>query len=58
MKSLHELLCLSWREGKVPRDKRDAKIITLFKNNGDRCDCNNYRGMALLNIVSEVIARV
>ena len=34
------------REGEVPPDMRDAKIVTLFKNKGDRSDCNNYRGIS------------
>jgi len=55
---LHELLCLCWREGQVPKDMRDAKIITLYKNKGDRSDCNNYRGISLLSIVGKVFARV
>ncbi|XP_018026545.1 uncharacterized protein LOC108681971 [Hyalella azteca] len=55
---LHELLCLCWREGQVPQDMRDAKIITLYKNKGDRSDCNNYRGISLLSIVGKVFARV
>ena len=37
---------------------RDANIITLYKNKGDRSDCNNYRGIPLLSIVGKVIARV
>ena len=40
---LHELLFLCWREGDVPQDMHDAKIVTLFKNKGDCSDCNNYR---------------
>ena len=28
---LLELLCLCWREGKVPQDMRDANITTLYK---------------------------
>lgn len=55
---LYELLCLCWEEGAVPQDMRDAKIITLFKNKGDRSDCNNYRGISLLSIVGKVFARV
>ena len=31
---LHEVLCQCWREGAVPQDMRDAKIITLYKNKG------------------------
>ena len=55
---LHELLSLCWREGEVPQDMRDAKIVTLFKNKGDRSDCNNYRGISLLSVVHKVFAQV
>ena len=55
---LHEILFLCWREGEVPQDMRDAKIVTLFKNKGDRSDCNNYRGISLLSVVGKVFARV
>ena len=37
---------------------RDAKIVTLYKNKGERSDCNNYRGISLLNIVGKLYARV
>jgi len=37
---------------------RDAKIVTLYKKNGERSDCNNYRGVSLLSIVGKVFARV
>ena len=37
---------------------RDAKIVTLYENNGERSDCNNYRGISLLNIVGKLYARV
>ena len=55
---LHDLLCLCWSDGAVPQDLRDSKIVTLYKNKGDRSDCNNYRGISLLNIVGKVFARV
>ena len=58
LEPLHELLCLCWKEGKLPQDMRDAKIITLYKNKGDRSDCNNYREISLLSIVGKVFARV
>ena len=37
-----------------PQDMRDANIVTLYKNKGDRGDCNNYRGISLLNIVGKL----
>ena len=55
---LHEVLCQCWQEGVVLQDMRDAKIITLYKNKGERTDCNNYRGILLLGIVGKVFARV
>ena len=55
---LHEVLCQRWQEGSVPLDKRDSKIITLYKNKGESNDCNNYRGISLLSIVGKVFARV
>ncbi|KAI8491362.1 hypothetical protein Bbelb_309950 [Branchiostoma belcheri] len=33
-------------------------IITLYKNKGDRSDCNSYRGISLLSIVGKVFAKV
>ena len=55
---LHKVLCQCWQEGVVHQDMRDSKIITLYKNKGERNDCYNYRGISLLNIVGKVFARV
>ena len=55
---LHQILCLCWSEGEVPQDMRVANVITLYKNKGDRGDCNNYRGISLLSVVGKVFARV
>ncbi|XP_048729748.2 uncharacterized protein LOC125647101 [Ostrea edulis] len=55
--ALHEVLCQCWREGTVPQDMSHAKIVTLYKNKGERSDCNNYRGISLLSIVGKVYAR-
>ena len=55
---LHKLLCHCWDEGTIPQDMRDANIVTLYKNKGDRSDCNNYRSISLLSIVGKAFARV
>ena len=55
--NLHELLCLCLKEGAAPHDM-SAKIVTLYKDKGDRSDCNSYRGISLLSIVGKVCARV
>ena len=58
LKELNEILCQCWREGEVSQDMRDAIILTLYKNEGDRGDCNSYRGISLLNIVVKLFAKV
>ena len=55
---LHEVLCQCWQEGAVPQDTVDSKIITIYKNKGERNDCNNYRDISLRSIVGKVFARV
>ena len=55
---LYELLIQCWEEGEIPHDMRDAKIVTLYKNKGDKGDCNNYRGISLLSITGKAFARV
>ena len=37
---------------------RDSKIITLYKNKGERNDCSNYIGISQLSIVGKIFARV
>ena len=58
LEPLHSLLCRCWEEGTVPQDLRDANIVTLYKNKGDRSDCNSYRGISLLSIVGKAYARI
>ena len=37
---------------------KDTNVVTLYKNKGDRGDCNNYHGISLLSIVGKLLARV
>jgi len=55
---LHQLLYKCWEEGAVPQEMQDSIITTLFKNKGDRNDCNNYRGISLLCVAGKLFARV
>lgn len=58
IKELHEILCQCWREGTEPQDLRDDNVVTVYGNEGDMCDSNNYRGIPLLSIVGKHFARV
>ena len=55
---LYELLVYCWERGKLPRDLCDAVICTLYKNKGEKSDCSNYQGIALLSIAGKIFARV
>ena len=55
---LHKLLLLCWHSRDIPHEMRNAKIITLYKNKGDKGDCNNYRGIALQSITGKAFARI
>ena len=55
---LHKLRLQCWQKCTVFQDMRDAKIITLYKNKGDRSNCNNYRGISLLDAVGKAFARI
>lgn len=57
MDKFHEILCLCWREGKVPHDIRHANIVRLYKNKGDRCDCNTYHEIFLLSVVGKLFVQ-
>ena len=42
----------------LTQDMRDAKIISLYKNKGERTDCNSYRGIFLLSVVGKIFASI
>ena len=52
------IFCLCWMEGEVPQDMRDVNIVIPFKSEGDRGECNNYRGISLLSITKKLFGRV
>lgn len=47
-----------WDEEKVPPEFKVSRIQTLYKNKGDRSDCNSYRGISLLSVPGKIFARV
>jgi len=37
---------------------RNANTVTIYKNKGDRSECNSYRGNLLKSIVGKLYARI
>ncbi|XP_047100946.1 uncharacterized protein LOC124719794 [Schistocerca piceifrons] len=54
----HSLITTSWEEGYVPMSIRNSRIVTLYKQKGNRNDCNNYRDISLLSVARKAYARV
>ena len=52
------IFCLCWMEGEVPQNMRDVNIVIPFKSEGDRGECNDYRGISLLSITKKLFGRV
>jgi len=57
-KNLHKLFVCCWENEVLPKELRDAVIITLYKNKGEKSDCSNYRGITLLSIAGKILARI
>lgn len=55
---LTELFCRIWAEEAVPQDFKDALIVHIYKNKGNRRVCDNHRGISLLSIVGKTLARI
>ena len=46
-----------WMEGTVVKDWKDAEIVPIPKK-GDLRECDNWRGISLLDVVGKVFARI
>ena len=46
-----------WRDGKVPQDWVNAEIVPIPKK-GDLSVCDNWRGIALLDVVGKLFGRI
>ena len=57
MDRLLDLVHTTWKEQSVPKDWTNAVLIPIPKK-GDLSNCDNWRGISLLDMVGKVIARI
>ena len=55
---LQDLFTNCWEKGTLPQDLRDAVIVSLYKNKGEKSDYSNYRGITQLSIAGKILARI
>ena len=55
---LYKILVLIWETGEVPQQFKDASIIHLYKQKGNKRVCDNHRGISLLAVAGKILARV
>jgi sorting nexin-29 len=53
---IYRLVTNIWTKEKMPNEWNLALICPIYK--GEKSECNNYRGISLLNIVYKIIAAV
>ena len=53
VRMLLEIYNRIWNEERIPQDWKTALIVPIYKN-GDRSNCNNYRGITLLSTAMKV----
>jgi hypothetical protein len=57
IKSIHDLVTLVWEKEQMPKDWRKSIIFPIHKK-GDKLNCANYRGIALLCTVYKVLTNI
>ena len=52
------LIRKSWEGTPFPQDWIDGILVSLFKGKGLKSECDNHRGITLLEAVGKVLARL
>ena len=55
---MHEILLKIWSSQSIPQKWKDAVLISIYKNKGDRAMCGSSRGIALLATAGKVLAKI
>ncbi|KAL1246959.1 hypothetical protein QQF64_034303 [Cirrhinus molitorella] len=55
---LHLLIQNIWKYGTLPQDWKDANIVVIYKQKGDRAVCGHSRGISLFSLHGSLLAKI
>ena len=58
VKWLHRIFTIAWKEGEVPEDWQKSVIVPLWKNKGNKRECETYGGISLLSHTGKIYAKI
>ena len=58
IKWLHEMFTDVWTNEEIAEEWNLAILIRLYKNKGEKQQCDNYRGISLLSVTSKLFSRI
>lgn len=47
-----------WMEEEIPNEWRKTLIVPIYKNKGNKRDCNNYRGISLISTAMKILEQI
>jgi hypothetical protein len=54
---IHRLICCIWNKDELPQQWKESIIVPIYKQ-GDKTDCNNYRGISLLSTAYKILSNI
>jgi hypothetical protein len=54
---IHRLICSIWNKEELPQKWKESIIVPIHKN-GEKTDCNNYRGISLLSTAYKILSKI
>ena len=54
---IHKLIVSIWNKEEVPEEWKESTIVPICKK-GDKTDCNNYRGISLLQTTYKILSNI
>jgi len=54
---IHKLITSIWKKEKLPEEWKESITVPIHKK-GDKTDCNNYRGISLLQTTYKILSNI